>query len=189
MPSLDQRLVEMVRQAPYLMSALAAARELDLESWCIGAGAVRSLVWDSLHGFEQPSALEDLDVIYFDALEHASHESELQRRLSARMPGFHWEVTNQATVHHWFLESLGEIVRPLASLEEGVASWPEFATCVGVSLEADDAIRIVAPHGLDDLFGLRVRHNPSRANVETYRQRVARKMFAQRWPMVEVWPA
>lgn len=186
---LDRRLVELVRQAPHLMSALSAVRQLGLASWCIGAGAVRALVWDSLHGFAQPSALEDVDVVYFDVAEPQPREAELQVCLSRQMPALRWEVTNQATVHHWFRERLGMVVSPLNSLEEGVATWPEFATCVGVALEADDSIRVIAPHGLQDLFGLRVRHNPSRADAQTYRQRVAQKRFAQRWPRVEVLPA
>ena len=31
-----------------------------------------------------------------------------------------------------------------------------------------------------------VRHNPARASLETYRQRVASKRYAQRWPRVTV---
>lgn len=187
--ALDQRLADLVRQAPHLMSALVAVRQLGLASWCIGAGAVRSLVWDALHGFAQPSALDDVDVVYFDASQTEPQEAELQARLSQRMPGLRWEVTNQATVHHWFREHLGQVVPPLASLEAGIATWPEFATCVGVALAADDSIRVIAPHGLQDLFDLRVRHNPLRADAQTYRQRVAYKRFAQRWPRVQVLPA
>lgn len=186
-PGHAQRLIELVRGAPYLMAALAAVRELDLGAWCIGAGAVRSLVWDSLHGFSEPSALEDIDVVYFDADEPPRlSEAALQKRLSMRMPEHRWEVTNQAHVHHWFRESLGQVVTPLSSLEEGISTWPEFATCVGVSLAADDSIRVLAPHGLEDLFGLRVRHNPVRADAATYRQRVEQKQFARRWPKVEI---
>lgn len=105
------------------------------------------------------------------------------------MPQPCWEVTNQASVHHWFLQALGQVVPPLRSLEEGVATWPEFATCVGVCLEPDDSLRIVAPHGLDDLFAPRVRHNPVRADAATYERRVAQKRYAHRWPRVEVVPA
>ena len=71
---------------------------------------------------------------------------------------------------------------PLASLHEAVASWPEYATAVGVRLHADERIEVIAPHGLDDLFGMRVRRNPARASVETYRQRVRDKRYAARWP-------
>ncbi len=33
---------------------------------------------------------------------------------------------------------------------------------VGLTLTADHALTVVAPHGLDDLFGLRVRHTGKR---------------------------
>jgi hypothetical protein len=187
---LYRRLQDMVREAPQLMAALVAARQLGLESWCIGAGAVRTLVWDALHGFEKPSVLEDIDVVFFEASScHPACEAELERQLTALMPGPCWDVTNQATVHQWFLERHEQVVPPARSLEDGVSTWPEFATCVGVSLRADDSLHIVAPHGLEDLFALRVRHNPVRASAATYRQRVEQKRYAQRWPRLEVIPA
>ena len=190
-PALEQKLICMVRSAPGLMAALVAVRSLGLSSWCIGAGAVRSLVWDALHGFETSTALPDVDVVHFSR--EASGpvpDTELERRLRELMPVVQWEVTNQATVHHWFARSLGQVVPVLASLEEGVSTWPEFATCVGVYLNADDSIGVVAPHGLGDLFGLRVRHNPLRASFAVYRQRVESKRFGERWPLLSIdgWP-
>lgn len=172
------------------MSALRAVRKLELNSWCIGAGAVRSLVWDAMHGFAEPTPLDDVDVVYFDpAVESAEHDAALEHRLRCEMPSVAWEVTNQATVHHWFARHLGQQVAPLVSLEDGVGTWPEIATCVGVFLRADDSIGVVAPHGLDDLFHLIVRHNPVRADARTYRERVASKRFAERWPLLSICPA
>ena len=49
------QLCAIARASPPLMQALAAARDLGLASWCIGAGAVRNRVWDHLHG-HAPSA-------------------------------------------------------------------------------------------------------------------------------------
>jgi hypothetical protein len=77
-------------------------------------------------------------------------------------------------------------VTPLASAADGVATWPETATAVAVRLLADDRIQVVAPCGLDDLFGLVCRRNPSRVGVEHYRRRVRDKRIAERWPRVEV---
>jgi hypothetical protein len=59
-------------------------------------------------------------------------------------------------------------------------------TCVGLTLQADDSIEVVAPHGLDDLFSIIVRHNPVRASVETYRRRIEQKRYTERWPKVTV---
>jgi hypothetical protein len=184
-PEFERRLGTMVRSSDNMMAALRAVRSLGLSSWCIGAGAVRSLVWDALHGFELPSAIDDVDVVYFDgSADGPGQDVCLEGRLLSVMPALLWEVTNQATVHHWFASHLGQVVPPLGSLEEGVATWPEFATCVGVNLDNNESIGVVAPNELDDLFGLRVRHNPLRASVDTYRQRVESKRFSERWPLV-----
>lgn len=187
LPQLEQKLVALVRSSTSLMAALGAVRALGLGSWCIGAGAVRSLVWDALHGFDAPSELQDVDVVHFTSeAAGAVSDADLERRLDALIPAVQWEVTNQATVHHWFASSLGQVVPALASMEEGVSTWPEFATCVGVWLNDDDSIGVVAPHGLDDLFGLRVRHNPLRASFATYQQRVESKRFGERWPLLSI---
>ncbi|MEO4027717.1 nucleotidyltransferase family protein [Chromobacterium vaccinii] len=52
--------------------------------------------------------------------------------------------------------------------------------------DADDSLRIIAPFGLDDLFGMMVRRNPARASAEIYRRRVADKRYPERWPRVTV---
>ncbi|MBT2332383.1 nucleotidyltransferase family protein [Variovorax paradoxus] len=176
----------MVNASADLMAALRAVRSLGLRSWCIGAGVIRSLVWDILHDFDQRSAVEDVDVVYFDADAGPEQDADLEHRLHTAMPNLRWEVTNQASVHCWFAATLHQVVAPLESLEEGIATWPEFATCVGVYLNEDGSLGIVAPHGLDDLFELRVRHNPLRADVATYRQRVKEKRFADRWPRLSI---
>jgi uncharacterized protein len=168
------------------MRALVAARSLRLPSWCIGAGAVRNLVWDHLHGYTAPSALSDVDLAYFAPHEAPDHERVHQQALAGRFPELPWEVTNQAHVHLWFEQHFGHAVAPLASLSEAVASWPEYATSVGVTLLEDGTLTVVAPHGLEDLFALRVRRNPRRVSVATYRERVATKRYTERWPRVTV---
>jgi len=144
-----ETLVRMVASSGRLMAALRYVRSLELRSWCIGAGLVRNLVWDALHGFD-PSVPADVDVAHFDAHMPSQLDGALERRLRVLMPGLNWEVTNQAHVHRWFEADLGRIVPPLTSLDDGISTWPEFATCVGVTLAADDSIQVIAPHGLDD---------------------------------------
>nr|WP_199065854.1 nucleotidyltransferase family protein [Chromobacterium sp. ASV5] len=182
-----QTLAALALASPWLLPALRAARSLRLSSWCIGAGAVRNLVWDHLHGYAQPSWLPDVDLVYFDpAAADDGQERRLQTRLRQIMPTLNWEATNQATVHLWFEARFGQAVAPLASLEQAVASWPEYATAVGLWLDEDDGVQIIAPHGLDDLFAMRVRRNPARASLESYRQRVEEKRYRERWPQVSI---
>ena len=96
------------------------------------------------------------------------------------------EAHGQAGVHRWFEGHFGHAVAPLRSLEEAVASWPEYATAVGLWLDDDDHLHVIAPHGLADLFAMVVRRNPARVSVKTYRERVASKRYAQRWPRVTI---
>ncbi|UYO94634.1 nucleotidyltransferase family protein [Pollutimonas sp. M17] len=182
----EQQLCDLVRSSGRLMAALQAARSLGLSSWCIGAGSIRSLVWDGLHGFQQPSDVDDVDVAYFDAQAPRGLDAELQERLHRILPNVPWEVTNQARVHEWFADTLGATVAPLSSLDDGLATWPEYATCVGIYLDACGALKIIAPYGLNDLFELRVRHNSRRASVSTFMHRVQSKRFKERWPRLSV---
>ena len=45
---LAERLRHLARSCAWFMAALTAVRDLELSSWCIGAGAVRNLVWDAV---------------------------------------------------------------------------------------------------------------------------------------------
>ena len=53
------RLITLARESQWLMEALVAVRSLGLSQWCIGAGAIRNLVWDALHNMAVPSRLPD----------------------------------------------------------------------------------------------------------------------------------
>lgn len=184
------RLEELVRGSAWLMDALHAVRSLGLASCCIGAGAIRNLVWDDLSGHARPSALADVDVAFFDPDDLSGERDEaLRQRLLERLPDVPWEVTNQAGVHLWFESCFGHAVAPLRSLEEAVGTWPEYATSVAVWLDADDKLHVIAPHGLDDLFGMVVRRNPTRASLRNFRDRTAAKRYDARWPGVTIVPA
>ncbi|WP_175035922.1 nucleotidyltransferase family protein [Burkholderia lata] len=185
----EANLIALARESSWFWPALVAVRTLNLPSWCIGAGAVRNLVWDSLHGLDTPSALSDIDVAYFDSTDlSAERDATFQSLLAHTHPQFPWEVTNQAAVHTWFEATFGHAVPPFRSLEAAVASWPEYATAVGLTLLPDDSIKVTAPYGLDDLFAMVVRRNPARVSVATYQERVAQKQYRNRWPRAVIVP-
>ncbi|MBB4845662.1 hypothetical protein HNP55_004214 [Paucibacter oligotrophus] len=85
-PEQAARLIALLRQSPWLMEALRAVRGLGLASWCIGAGALRNLVWDALHGRSTAApcaqGLSDVDVAFFDASDLSpQREAALRARL------------------------------------------------------------------------------------------------------------
>jgi len=53
--SYERRLCHLVDTSDALMTTLRTVRSLGLASWCVGAGIVRSLVWDALHGYKEAS--------------------------------------------------------------------------------------------------------------------------------------
>jgi uncharacterized protein len=183
----QDRLVQIIAATPWLMRALWAVRSVAPAAACVGAGAVRSTVWDSLHGYSESSPLADVDVAYFDPRDVSPQsDAAYERRLAEVEPDLQWEVVNQAGVHLWYEKAFEEAVPPLRSLEEGIASWPETATSVAVWLDSDGCIRVVAPLGLEDLFDCVVRRNPARATVGMFRARVEAKRYSERWPQVRV---
>ena len=183
----EQALVDIVRGNVDFMAKLKLVRGLGLPDGCIGAGAIRDLVWNALHGARGSHASSDVDVVFFDDRDtDRALDDGIERHLCALDPTVSWEVTNQAGVHHWFEDMFGHPVAPLRSIDEAVASWPEFATCVALSIDDQDRIRLIAPHGLDDLWSTTIRRNPVRVSVVTYRQRIETKRYADRWPQVRI---
>lgn len=181
------RLVEIVRSTPWLMRALQAVRSVGAPDACIGAGAIRATVWDFMHGYTTPSLVADVDVAYFDASDLSAEAQERYRRqLAVREPSLVWDVVNQAAVHLWYERMFGTPVAPLESVEDGIASWPETATAVGVRLDAADRLHVIAPLGLSDLFDGVIRRNPRRVSASQFRARVEAKRYHDQWPMVRV---
>jgi hypothetical protein len=183
---LEAELIALVRSSAMLMRAARAARNADPPQWVIGAGAIRDCVWAHLHGFSPP-APRDVDLAFYDRNELGpEREGEVLREVREQAPDLPWEVTNEARAHLWYPHVHGVAIRPFLSTADAVASWPETATAVAIRLTADDRIRVVAPWGLADLFGIIWRHNPRIAPVAVFNERLRSKRIVQRWPRVRI---
>ena len=162
------------------MEQLRAARALGLTDWCIAAGFVRNRVWDHLHGISPPRAPADIDVLYYDADDLSKEvEARHEARLDALMPGLPWQVRNQARMHVW------KGLPPHQSTSDAMTYWLETVTAVGVRLEADDSLTVIAPLGVGDLVNLRCRPTAfGRTHHDDYEGRIARKRWRELWPKV-----
>ena len=169
------------------MSILRTVRYCDPPDWFIGGGVLYKLVWNRLHGHADTRYVEDVDVVFYEPGDLGSEtERTLERNLRTRLPGVPWEVKNQAAIHFRYESKPGRVVPQFGSSEEGIGASPGTATAVGIRLLADNALRIAAPFGLEDLFGLVLRRNPRRIASESFRTWVAEKRIAERWPKVRV---
>ena len=168
------------------MSALEAVSQMDMPQWCIGAGVIRTIVFDHLDGGTK-TPIRDVDVAYFNPADiSARTDRHYEGRLKARMPRVPWEVTNQAGVHLWYHRMYGYRVPPLNDIVEAVSTWPETCTAVAVTKRSQGAYKIIAPFGLRDLFAMVVRRNPTRVDVRTYNNRVAAKRYGECWRSVQI---
>lgn len=188
MSGLEARLERILRAAPSLMQVLATARELDAPDWLVFSGAVYQRVLNHLTGRDPDYGIKDYDLAYYDASD-ISYEAEdlvIRRFAAAFEPPLCElvEVRNQARVHLWFEGKFGEPYAPLSCSAEALERFVSPLNAVGVRLTADDRLEVVAPFGLDDLFALRLRPNPSRPATLSFDRAAA--TIASRWPEVTV---
>ena len=168
-----------IAQDPVGMKQLRSVRALRLPDWCIAAGFVRNRVWDHLHGIEPPRPPADIDVLYYDAGDLSKQtEQALEARLNAQEAA-PWQVRNQARMHVW------KDVPQHRDTAHSMTYWLETVTAVGVRLEADDSLTVIAPLGVDDLVNLRCRPTAfGRTQRKEYDARIATKRWRELWPKV-----
>ena len=173
-------IADIIAQDPVGMKQLRAVRELALPDWCIAAGFVRNRVWDHLHGIKPPRAPADIDVLYYDAADLTKdREAGYERELDMLLPGLPWQVRNQARMHVW------KGLPQHTSTADSMIYWLETVTAVGVRLEEDDSLTVIAPLGTDDLLGLCCRPTSfGKARRDEYEARIAAKRWREMWPRV-----
>jgi hypothetical protein len=169
-----------IAQDPVGMKQLRAVRSLALPDWCIAAGFVRNRVWDHLHGIVPPRPSADIDVLYYDASDVSKErEAAYETRLDQMISGVSWEVRNQARMH------VRKNLPQHRSTADSMTFWLETVTAVGVRLEDDDSLTVIAPLGVDDLVGLRCRPTSfGRTRLDEYEERISKKRWRELWPMV-----
>ncbi len=175
------RIITLLRQDPTRWQALRLVAALDLPQGCIGAGFLRNLVWDHLHG--RPSDCRDADIdVLFHAPDNAdpAYDAGIAAKLRARAPDLRWSVRNQARMH------LRNGDAPYPSVEDAMRFWPETATAVAAR-RCGDACALIAPFGLADLYGLILRPTSAAPRKRAvFHARVAAKGWRARWPRVRV---
>lgn len=58
----EQELQKIIRSNNWFMGLLRAVRHCNPPDWFVGAGVIRNIVWDYLHGYVNPTPVRDVDV-------------------------------------------------------------------------------------------------------------------------------
>lgn len=185
----NKDVINLIEKDKWMMDVLKTVEQLNLPDWWIGAGFVRSKVWDSLHGYKNRTPLPDIDVIYFDRNDFAKNEekaystkseNKYQKILKQIMPNLNFSVTNQARMH------LLHNYKPYKNSIEGLSNWVETATCVGVKLKKGKLV-LKTPRGIEDLINLILRPTPKfKKDLKTFKDRIRNKKTLEKWPRLKV---
>jgi len=183
-------IINLIEKDSWMIEVLKTAKTLQLPDWWIGAGFVRSKVWDHLHHYSSPTALPDVDVIYFDKndfstgeadKETTSSEIKYEQKLKKILPEVSWSVTNQARMHLFHHHP------PYQNSTQALSKWTETATCIAVSLDSHNRLILTCPHGISDLVNLILRPVPdSYHDLNFFHQRITQKKWLEKWPKLKV---
>lgn len=162
------------------MYALSAAAEMQLPDWCLAAGFVRNLVWDKLHDYSSPTALNDIDLIYFDPNNvSAERDREIESKLTDRLPVL-WSVKNQARMHQRNNDN------PYTSTLDAMSYWVEIETAAGAALSESGEIVLLSPFGFEPLFEYTITLNNKRPKPQEFENRITSKRWLEIWPKLRV---
>jgi hypothetical protein len=174
------RLEAIIRSDPALMTVLTRVHDAALPQWRIVSGCLYQTVWNVLTHRPRGTGIVDIDVIYYDVGDTSwEAEDAVIRRFGTEL-----QIRNQARVHRWYEQHFGVPYAPLHSADESLSRYPVVVQAVGARLEDDGRLDIVAPFGLDDVFGMVMRPNPAFPHRETFDAKVARARAI--WPEVAV---
>lgn len=167
---------------PWRRAVLEAVRRQHLPDWAVGAGFIRSAVWDVLHSHAEPTLLADVDVLFFDKSDLSrQRETKIEAALGEALPNVPWSAKNQARMH------LRNGDAPYADTADALRFWLETPTAVAMRIGDDGAVTLLAPFGVEDLVGMVCRPTPQgRRRSAEYQQRMREKDWAAHWPRVRV---
>ena len=144
----------------------------------IGGGIIRNLIWDKQHHYKIRTPLDDIDIVYFDKNNITKQADDaIEKKLKSILPNIDWSVRNQARMHTINNDE------EYTDIVDAVSKWPETASAILIKKDRFGKYKIIAPHGLKDLFMLHVRPTPA---FESKLARVVERSESKKWK--EKWP-
>lgn len=186
----EKDIIQVIKRDGWMMDVLTIVAKLKLPDWWIGAGFVRSKVWDTLQGNSIRTPIPDIDVIYFDPKDYLQDEAQKETTgtetnyeslLKKQRPEINWSVTNQARMHFFHKQP------PYKNSVDALSNWIETPTCIAVKINEKDELVFAAPLGIDDLVNLIVRPNlKAYPEIDNFRERMKQKKWIEKWPKLKI---
>lgn len=185
MKTTEEDIIGLIKNDEWMMDIIKTASTLRLNDWCVCAGFVRSKIWDTVHGYTERTELSDIDVIFHDeCFIDESKEKELEAYLTDIHKGIPWSVKNQARMH-----SVNQLP-PYASTFDAISKFPETSTALGVTMDDNGNLSLIAPYGIHDAVTLKLKPTPffrsSKELMQIYIKRLETKDWKSNWPGLTV---
>ncbi|GKS80983.1 hypothetical protein LPAF129_06680 [Ligilactobacillus pabuli] len=181
----NSKLQTLLQQKPEIAHIFKILRHHHLPQATLCAGTIRSLVWNAQTNRHVPLMLSELDVYYRDPSESYEDFQVTQATFKQAESQYLWNLQNIALPPRH-----GSELHFHSTMEETLADFPETCTSVGVQCLADGTYEIIAPHGLDDLFELKIRptanYLPGSPLHTRFEQRVKNKRWLTEWPDLQI---
>jgi hypothetical protein len=185
---LQERFLELLKRNEYIQEILNRSISLGIPNWAIGAGFLQQTIYNLLHGRPVLDGIRDIDWVYFEDSDLSENtEINVVHRVCEVMKDIPlpFDIKNQARVHLWYKKKFGYEIKPYASLEDAIATWPTTATAIALT-KTGEAINLIAPFGLSDLMNMQVQANKRQITEEIYLSKIQR--WKKEWPRLSIIP-
>ena len=145
-------------------------------------------VWNAVTGRPPGTGVKDADLFYFDPDTSYEAEDAVIRRGADLFAGVAVpvEIRNEARVHLWYADRFGvPAPAPFRDCTDAIDGFAAVCCCYGIT-SGPGGLRVYAPHGYADLFGMVVRPNAGPAPRSVYEAKAAR--WVTEWPQLTVLP-
>lgn len=178
---LKKELIKIINADEYTRRIIDFVYELS-NNFYVGGGIIRNLVWDRQHRYKIQTPLDDIDIIYFDKTNATKqHDDAIEKEIRFLLPNIDWSVKNQARMHAINGDS------EYKDITDAVSKWPETASAILVKKDRFGKYKIIAPHGLKDLFALHIRPTPAFVNkTNRIYERCKSKKWKEKWPNLKI---
>jgi hypothetical protein len=189
---LRERFVRVIHRNSTIGEILRRLPDLGMcDAWLAG-GCLFQTVWNVVRGDPASRGIKDYDVFYFDAGDRSRTAEERVNRNAASLFAdldCEVEVRNQARVHLWYEDEFGVSGYPeLHCATDGVDRFLAVCCMVAVRPPGQGAVDLYAPFGVEDVFGLVMRPNPSFPTLPRGRYELKAKRWRTLWPELRVEP-
>jgi hypothetical protein len=163
--TVEDRLVQVVRQNQWNELILARAPKLGVNDWWLTAGCIAQSVWNHVSGRDIHAGIRDYDLFYYDADTSWAAEDQVivkAGEIFSDLP-VEVQVRNQARVPIWYETKFGI----------------PFGVAVGVK-RVEETFEVYSMFGLESLFGGTLKPNRALPIRDVYAEKTGR--WQQEWP-------